>query len=116
MTAPRIEEYRFGHIVIDGASHDADVIILPERVLGGWWRREGHVLHPEDLEAVFEAAPEKLVVGQGANGRMRITSGTRRALEKAGIELVALPTGEACERYNGLREGGRVAAALHLTC
>ena len=65
---------------------------------------------------MFEAAPEKLVVGQGANGRMRVTLETRRALEAAGIELVALPTGEACERYNGLREGGRVAAALHLTC
>ena len=33
--APKIESYRFGHIVIDGETHTNDVIILPERVIGG---------------------------------------------------------------------------------
>ncbi len=116
MTAPRIESYHFGQIVIDGRPHKQDVIILPDRVLGGWWRQEGHVLHPEDLTAVFGAAPDVLVVGRGANSRMRVTTETRRALQAAGIELVALSTAEACETYNALREGRAVAAALHLTC
>lgn len=111
MIAPRIELYRFGQIVIDGRSHEQDVIILPDRVLGGWWRQD-----PEDLTAVFEAAPDVLVVGRGANSRMRVTTETRRALQAAGIELVALPTDEACETYNALREERAVAAALHLTC
>ena len=113
---PRIESYRFGYILIDGQAHDRDVIILPDQVIGGWWRKEGHVLHPEDLEAVFEAAPQVLVVGQGAYGKMRVTPETRRALSAAGIELVAAPTEEACQTYNTLRERRVVAAALHLTC
>ena len=116
MPTPQIESYRFGHIVVDGQAHDRDVIILPDRVIGGWWRKEGHTLHPDDLEAVFEAAPEVLVVGQGAYGRMQVTRETKQALQAAGVELVALPTQKAVGTYNAMRQGRAVAAALHLTC
>ena len=51
--AHAIEDYRFGRIEIDGQPYDRDVIILPERVIANWWRREGHRVHPEDLEAVL---------------------------------------------------------------
>lgn len=116
MSAPKIESYRFGHIVIDGEAHSNDVIILPGRVIGDWWRKEGHALHTEDLDAVFEANPSTLVVGQGANGRMRVPSQTRQALEDAGIDVVAAKTDRAVEEYNQRREVDDVAAALHLTC
>jgi hypothetical protein len=65
---------------------------------------------------VFEAAPEVLVVGQGATGIMRATEEARQALQAAGIELVASSTQEAIEVYNRLCEKRTVAAALHLTC
>jgi hypothetical protein len=116
MTPPQIESYRFGQIIVDGQAHERDLIILPDRVLGGWWRQEGHALHPDDLAAVFEAAPDVLVVGQGAYGAMQVTAETRQALQAAGIELVASPTEKACQSYNSLREERAVAAALHLTC
>jgi hypothetical protein len=112
----KIESYQFGRIVIDGQAHYKDVIILPNRVVAGWWRKEGHTLHPQDLEAVFEAAPEVLVVGQGASGLMRVAPETEQALRDAGIELIALPTKQAVETYNRLRGERAVAAALHLTC
>ena len=112
----RIESYQFGRIVVDGQAYTADLILLPERILEGWWRQEGHVLHPADLEAVWDAAPDVLVVGQGAYGRMRVPDETRRAVERSGIELIVLPTGEAVERYNALPAEQRAAAALHLTC
>jgi hypothetical protein len=113
---PTIEHYEFGSITVDGEAHAADLIILPQRVIGGWWRREGHALHREDLGPVFDAQPDLLVVGTGASGAMRIPEETRRALKEAGIRLIAAPTAEAVETYNGLRGGERVAAALHLTC
>jgi hypothetical protein len=118
MDPPRVESYRFGQIVVAGQHHHRDVIILPDRVLGEWWRQRGHVLHPEDLAAVFQAGPGILVVGLGAHSRMQIAAETRRALQTAGIRLLALPTDQACEAYNALQEGqpGKVAAALHLTC
>jgi hypothetical protein len=112
----RIESYEFGRIVIDGRLHTRDVIILPDRVLGAWWRTEGHMLNPEDLGAVFDAAPEVLVVGKGAHEMLRVTSETRQALEVANIELIALSTAEACTAYNELCAEKATAAALHLTC
>lgn len=113
---PRIESYRFGSIVIDGRNYTHDVIILPDRVIPDWWRQSGHTLRPGDLSAVFDAAPEALVVGIGASGRMRVTRETEEALTAAGIHLFPAPTEEACQMYNRLRERQRVAAALHLTC
>ena len=113
---PRVEDYRFGKVTVDGECHTRDLIILPDRVVAGWWRKEGHALHPEDLTVVLEAAPETLVVGTGAHGMMQVTGEARRALEKAGIRLIVARTGEAVDTYNKLREKVRVAAALHLTC
>jgi hypothetical protein len=112
----KIDSYAFGRIVVDGRAYTADLILLPDRVVEGWWRQEGHVLHVADLEAVLDATPEVLIVGQGAYGRMRVPDETARAVQNAGIELVVLPTGEAVERYNAQPAGQRVAAALHLTC
>jgi hypothetical protein len=114
--AKKIESYAFGRIVIDGQAYNADLILLPDRIVDGWWRQEGHVLHPADLDAVFDAAPAVLIVGQGAYSRMRVADETARAVERAGIEFIVLPTPEAVERYNSLPAGQRAAAALHLTC
>jgi hypothetical protein len=116
MSAPQIEDYRFGRIVVDAQVYTRDLIILPNCVVGDWWRQEGHKLLPEDLEPVLAAHPDLLIVGQGAFGRMRITSETRRALEEAGIEVTAQSTKQACETYNQLSPQQRVAAALHLSC
>lgn len=116
MAAPRIEDYRFGQIVVDGQTYEKDLIILPDRIVSGWWREKGHKLKAADLDAILEARPEVLVVGRGAYGRMSISNKAERALEQAGIELIARPTKEAVRTYNQLRQERRAAAALHLTC
>ena len=114
-----IESYSFGVIVIDGKRYTSDVIVLPERVISGWWRKEGHRLAVEDLKEVLEveAKPEVLVVGTGYSGLLRVPREVEQHLKREGIELVAQPTREACETFNRLlSQGKRVAAALHLTC
>jgi hypothetical protein len=116
MDTPEIEGYRFGRIVVDGETHTKDLIILPDRVAGGWWRKEGHRLDARDLDAVFEARPEVVIVGQGAYGRMQVPPETEQAIEERGMELITQSTRQACETYNELREKRPVAAALHLTC
>ena len=80
MPAPEIEDYRCGRVVIDGQVHSKDSIILPDRVVGGWWCKEGHALHPDNLDVVFEAAPEVCVVGQGASGRIQVPHETRQVV------------------------------------
>jgi hypothetical protein len=116
MTIPRINAYRFGRIEIDGQVYHQDVIILPDRVLPNWWRVEGHSLSFEDLQQVFRCNPRVLVVGLGSYSRIHIPENTRKKIKEAGIELIALPTGEACETYNQLRDSEQIVAALHLTC
>jgi hypothetical protein len=116
MSTPKIDSYRFGRIVIDDKPHTKDLIILPEGVREGWWRKDGHTLLPDDLTELLAARPDLLVVGQGAYRRMSVTDQVRQALEQAGIELIAQSTKQACETYNRLREQRVVAAALHLTC
>lgn len=113
----QIESYRFGHIVIDGQAYSNDVIIFPDHVMANWWRREGHELHPDDLEEVLAANPDVLVVGKGHNGLMQILPQTEALLRERGIEVVAQKTGAATETFNRLQGGDKhVVAALHLTC
>ena len=116
MSASRIEKYRFGEIVIDGLAYSHDVIVFEDRVMGDWWRVEGHSLAVEDLRPVLEAHPRVLIVGQGAFSRMQVPVETRRRLEEAGILLVTLPTSEAVEAFNRMEHEGGVVAALHVTC
>jgi hypothetical protein len=112
---PRIEGYRFGQIVVDGEEQTRDVIVLPDRVITGWWRAEGHRLVLADLEDVLEELPEHLLVGTGAYGQMRPEPEALERLRERGVEVEALPTGEAVRRYGEL-DPRRTAAALHLTC
>jgi hypothetical protein len=112
---PRIEGYRFGQIVVDGEEQTRDVIVLPDRVITDWWRAEGHRLVFADLEDVLEELPEHLLVGTGAYGQMRPEPEALERLRERGVEVEALPTGEAVRRYGEL-DPRRTAAALHLTC
>lgn len=115
-SAPRIEAYDFGSITIDGKTYTRDLIICPERIRTDWWRREGHSLVPEDLEPVIGLEPGVLIIGCGRDGRLTVPGETRDWIERRGIELIDLPTREACDRYNELASESRVIAGLHLTC
>jgi hypothetical protein len=112
---PRIEGYRFGRVLVDGDEYTKDLIVLPHRVVSRWWRREGHALVLEDLAAVIDELPERLVVGTGATGQMRADPAAVERLVERGVEVEALPTAEAISRYAEL-DPLRTAAALHLTC
>lgn len=114
----RLTDYSFGHIHVDGVEHTKDVIVLPDRVVSNWWRRDGHSLVMEDLGEVLDELPERLVVGCGADGRLDPDPGVATALARRGVRMEALPTAEAVERYSELEAANpaAVAAALHLTC
>jgi hypothetical protein len=112
---PRVESYGFGHVTVDGEEHTRDVIVLPGRVVGNWWRRDGHSLVLEDLEAVLDELPERLILGTGAYGRLHPDRDAIEALRGRGVEVEVLPTEDAVRRYGALNPA-RTAAALHLTC
>lgn len=113
----KIEAYSFGRMVVDGETYDRDLIIRPGGVLADWWRKEGHKLQPTDIEAVLkEDDPAVLVVGTGKYGLMKVLPETVKLLRERGVELVAVRTDAAVERFNALVQGKRVVGAFHLTC
>jgi hypothetical protein len=108
-----IEHYSFGKIIINGQTYTSDVIILGDTILD-WWRDQGHVLNPQDLQKVYEKSPDTLVVGTGAYGRMKVPEKTRSHTEGKGITIIVEKTEDAVKTFNELK--GSKAAALHLTC
>jgi hypothetical protein len=111
----RIGDYSFGRLVLDGEVETRDVILLPSRVVRNWWRLDGHRLVLQDLADVLDELPERLVVGTGAHGCMIPDPDALDRLRARGVEVEALPTGDAVRRYGEL-DPARAAAALHLTC
>jgi hypothetical protein len=112
-----IDSYQFGEVVIDGASYSSDCIILGDSVQSNWWRKQGHSLSAEDIEAIIAARPSVLVVGCGASGVMKVPEQTRQVLQKHNIQFEVFDTYKAVQKFNELSQAGiNVAAALHLTC
>ena len=112
-----IERYGFGIVVISGKTYTSDVLVFPDRVKSGWWRKEGHKLFIEDLREVLDENPEFLVVGTGYYGLMKVSRDVEDFLAEHGIKLIVDSTREACKVFNELlRSGKKVVAALHLTC
>jgi hypothetical protein len=111
----RLSDYRFGSVSVDGREEIRDLIVLPDRIVRGWRRRDGHTLVIEDLADVLDDLPEHLVVGTGAAARMRPDPDTLRRLRERGIEVECLPTDRAVWRFGEL-DPSTTAAALHLTC
>lgn len=103
-------------MVVDGRVYSNDLIILPDQVIGNWWRKSGHYLDVDDLKPVFAAKPEMLIVGTGASGFMNVPEAAVKALKSAGIDVHAAATGDAWKLYNEHRSKFRTAGAFHLTC
>ena len=112
-----IDSYHFGAMTVKGTTHRNDLKIIGDQVIGDWWRIEGHALHEADIADILAASVEILVLGTGDSGRMQMSRGAAQALERRGIQVLALPTGQAVGVFNAFRaQGKRVAGAFHLTC
>jgi hypothetical protein len=111
----RLEDYSFGRLTVDGQEHKRDLIVLTDRVVPDWRRRDGHSLAMEDLDEVLDDLPARLVLGVGAQSQLRPDPAVIAELERRGVTVECLTTDAAVRRYGQLDER-RTAAALHLTC
>ncbi len=112
-----IDSFHFGQIVINNKEYTNDCIILGDKVLPDWWRKDGHKLHAGDIQSVIEAKPSVLIVGCGTSRKMKIADDVHKLLRKNNIELIANDTPLAAEKFNELiNKDQKIAAALHLTC
>jgi len=113
----KIDQYKFGMIIIDGKLFNKDLIIFPDRILQNWQRQEGHSLVIEDLKEVIKFNPNFLIIGTGANGVMQVPDATLQSLLQLKIKVICEITPDACNTFNKLiSQQEKVAGAFHLTC
>ena len=115
-----VQRPRFGEIVIAGVRFDHDVIVERGRVRRrkkgpskAYRDRFGHTPLSADEEIPWSAP--RLVIGTGADGRLPVMQEVRDLAEARGVELVELPTAEACRLLRSA-QGKEVNAILHVTC
>lgn len=111
-----IEDYRFGEIKVSGQRYQNDVIIYPDHIDDNWWRKQGHRLELEDIKDVVKIKPDVIIIGTGNLGMMQVEKKTLEKLSKMNIQMIILPTAEACQEYNRIYSQKKVVACLHLTC
>jgi hypothetical protein len=110
----------FGAVEIDGRRYEHDVVIEGGRVSKRRKKasrplrdRYGHT--PLSTLEPIPWGCRRLVVGTGADGALPIDADVRREAERRGVEIVAVPTDEAC-RLLSTSDPKRTAAILHVTC
>ena len=105
--------YGAGYVSVNGARHDENLIVLPERIVP-WRAASFESLRAEDFEELARLDLEVVLLGTGAALRFPQPQLTR-ALVEAGIGLEVMDVQAVCRTYNILAaEERRVAAALLL--
>ena len=110
----------FGEVELDGQRYRHDVVVERGQVS----RR--HKGPSKDRRAAFGHTPltaaeripwhcRRLIVGTGADGALPITDDVIEEARRRDVELVAVPTGEACRLLTGA-DLDDTAAVLHVTC
>lgn len=111
---------RFGEVELEGVQYTEDVVIEKGKI----HLREKDASRP--LKAAYGHTPlseredipwdcSKLIVGTGANGKLPITNEVRSAAKQRGVELIAVPTEQACALLR-VADMSSTNAILHLTC
>ena len=105
--------YGTGYVLVNGARHEANLIVLPDRILP--WRAAGFdALTADDFAELAGLDLEVVLLGTGATLRFPNPQVTR-PLVAARIGLEVMDVQAACRTYNILAaEERRVAAALLL--
>jgi hypothetical protein len=110
----------FGSIEIDGRQYDHDVVVeqglVRKRVKKPSKPQRGRYGHtPLSAEEEIPWRGGRLIIGTGAYGSLPITLELSDEAVRRGVELVAIPTADACGLIAGL-DPRDVNAVLHVTC
>ena len=110
-TQHRFTAYGEGYVLVNGARHEASVIVLPERI-EPWAVAGFDALTEAHFAALAALAPEVVLLGTGS--RLRFPPPRLAApLARAGIGLEVMDVQAACRTFNILAaEERHVAAAL----
>ena len=118
---PTIDDTHFGAITIAGEVYDHDVVV---RLDGKVKKRKkklskeiygtSHLLSQAEAEHIYEAGAERLIVGAGQQGLLRLSEEAEAYFRKRGVKVEIHPTATAVRRWN--ESEGKVLALFHVTC
>jgi len=118
---PQIEKVRFGSIVVGGETLTHDVLI---RLNGKVKKRKkklskekygtSHLLSLEEAEHIYQEGAERLIVGSGKFGLVKLTDEAAAYFAERGCRVDLLPTRKAAAAWNEAR--GAVLGLFHITC
>jgi hypothetical protein len=118
---PRIEGTSFGSITIDGQVYKHDVQIgldgtVRKRVkkLSKALYGTSHVISLEEAEHVYQRDAERLVIGGGLFGCVKLSDEAAEFFQTRGCAVELYPTPRAVERWNDAQ--GAVIGLFHITC
>ena len=110
----------FGEVEIDGQRFTHDVVVeggqVRKRKKGpskGFKARYGHT--PLSVDEAIPWSSPRLIIGTGVSGQLPVMDDVYAEAGRRGVEIVALPTDEACE-FLGREDEAGIAAILHVTC
>jgi hypothetical protein len=118
---PRIDRTAFGSITIEGTEFEHDVIIR----LNGWPEKRkkklskavygtSHIISLAEAEHVFEKGAERLIVGAGQSGLVKLSDEAADYFKRKDCQVELLPTPRAIEAWNEAK--GAVIGLFHVTC
>jgi len=113
---------RFGEIEVEGRLFPHDIVLdageVRKRRKGPSKDRRdryGHTPLTAAEEIPWGPRGSRLIVGTGADGMLPVDPDVRREAARRGVEVVELPTDEACALLGDVTARD-VRAVLHVTC
>lgn len=118
--SPRITGHAWGRIDIEGAGQFKDAKVFPGGAREWDWNETGTAhdpgIQPADVAELLDHGATTIVLSQGRLGCLHICPQTLQLLQERRVQTRVLPTAEAVELYNRLREREQVAGLFHTTC
>ena len=118
---PKIEKVKFGSITIEGEKHAHDIVIrlngdvekrrkkLSKQVYG-----TSHTISLAEAENVYEEGAERLIIGGGHLGSVKLSREAADYFKGKGCEVEMHPISKAVKVWNKADE--RCIGLFHVTC
>ena len=118
--SPRIMTLAWGRIDVEGVGTFKDAKVFPGGAREWDWSETGTAHQPgiqaADVAELLDHGATTIVLSQGMLQRLHVCPETLRLLAERGVKAHVLPTKEAVELYNRLRDEELVAGLFHTTC
>ncbi|MBI9104692.1 MAG: hypothetical protein JEY99_19915 [Spirochaetales bacterium] len=95
-----IESISMGKMLFQGKVSRSDTIVYADKMNTKWWIESRNCIEIGDLDEVFKAEPEVVVVGLGFMMPIKISDSAVAELEGKGIEVLIEKSDAACELFN----------------